>query len=309
MLKYILKRVAYSLATLLAIITLTFFLMKALPEGPFNNPKMKPEVKAALMTKYGLNKPLGEQYWIYMTNVFKGDFGSSIKFEGRNVTDIIKNNFPNSLALGWRAMLYASIFGILFGIIAALKHQKVADYLVIAIAIIGVSVPSIIMGPVLAYYLGVRLMWFPVTVDKSQWSLILPSFVLGLSSLAFIARMMRTSMLDVMSQDYIMTAKAKGLSSVQVIVRHMIRNAIMPVVTVLGPMFASIITGSIVIESVFAVGGLGQYFVNSIMQQDYPMIMGVTIFYAILIIASLLIVDVAYAFIDPRLKLSGKKGD
>jgi ABC-type dipeptide/oligopeptide/nickel transport systems, permease components len=170
-------------------------------------------------------------------------------------------------------------------------------------------VPSIVMGPILAYYLGVKLMWFPVTVDKSQWSLILPSFVLGLGTLAMIARMMRTTMLDVISQDYIMTAKAKGLSQISIIRKHMVRNAIMPVITVLGPLFASIITGSIVIERVFAIGGLGEYFVNSIMAQDYPMIMGITIFYAILIILSILVVDVLYVFIDPRLKLSGKKGD
>jgi len=282
--------------------------MKALPGDPFHNPKMSPAVKEALTHKYGLDKPVIEQYGIYMRNLLKGDLGTSIKYPGRSVNQIIAEGFPKSFAIGWRAMVFAVVFGLIFGIIAALNHEKILDYFVIFIAIIGVSVPSIVMGPFLAYTFGVNLGWLPVTVDNSQISLLLPSLTLGLGTLAFISRLMRTTTLEVLGQDYIQTAKAKGLNKTQIVWKHVIRNAIMPVVTVLGPLFAGIITGSIVIEQVFAVAGLGGSFVSSILEQDYSMIMGITIFYAVLIILSVLVVDIAYGFIDPRLRISGKGG-
>ena len=282
--------------------------MKALPGDPFHNEKLKPEIRQALLQKYGLDQPVLKQYGIYLNNIVHGDLGTSYKFEGRSVTKIIKESFPKSFALGWRAMLFATVVGLFLGIIAALKHQRFLDYVVIFIAIVGVSVPSIVMGPLLAYYFGVELGWVPVTVTKDAVSLILPSFTLGLGTLAFVSRMMRSTSLEVLSQDYIQTAKSKGLSTFAIVIKHVVRNSIMPVVTVLGPLFASIITGSIVIESVFAVAGLGNYFISSIFDQDYSMIMGITLFYAILIITSVLIVDVAYGFIDPRLKFS-KEGD
>ncbi|KOA20221.1 dipeptide transport system permease protein DppB [Clostridium homopropionicum DSM 5847] len=308
MLKYTLKRIVYALITIWVIATLTFGLMKALPGDPFHNPKMSPAVKEALQRKYALDKPLLEQYGIYIGNLVKGDLGTSIKYPGRSVNQIIKDGFPKSLAIGWRAMVFATFFGLILGIIAALNHEKVSDYLVIFIAIIGVSVPSIVMGPFLAYTFGVDLGWLPVTVDGTQKSLILPSITLGFATLAFIARLMRTTTLEVLGQDYIQTAKSKGLNKIQLVWKHVIRNAIMPVVTVVGPLFAGIITGSIVIEKVFAVAGLGDSFVSSILEQDYSMIMGITIFYAILIIISVLLVDIVYGFIDPRLRLSGKGG-
>ena len=308
MLKYILKRIFYAIITMWVIATLTFLLMKALPGDPFHNEKLKPEMRQVLLQKYGLDQPVIKQYGIYIGNLIQGDFGTSYKFEGRSVTRIIKESFPKSFALGWRAMLFATVFGLLFGVIAALNHQGVFDYLVIFIAIIGVSVPGIVMGPLLAYYFGVDLGWVPVTVTKSEISMILPAFTLGLGSLAFIARMMRSTTLEVLGQDFIQTAKSKGLSTTKIVSKHVVRNSIMPVVTVIGPLFASIITGSIVIENVFAVAGLGNYFISSIFDQDYSMIMGITLFYAILIIASVLLVDIAYGFIDPRLKLS-KEGD
>lgn len=308
MIKYILKRLCYAVVTLWVIATLTFIIMKSIPGDPFQDPKMQPEVKAQLMQKYGLDRPILEQYKIYINNIIHGDLGTSLKYQGRSVTKMIKEGFPKSFAIGWRAILYATVLGILFGIIAALNHQKWVDYLVIFIAIIGVSVPHIVMGPFLAYTFGVNLGWLPVAVNETSASLILPSFTLGLGTLAFISRMMRTTTLEVMSQDYMQTAKAKGLSKPEIVWRHIIRNAIMPVVTVLGPLFAGIITGSIIIEKVFAVGGLGRYFVNSIFEQDYPMIMGITLFYAILVIAAMLVVDITYGLIDPRLRVSGGKG-
>ena len=308
MLKYILKRLVYAFITIWVIATLTFGLMKALPGDPFHNPKMSPAVKEALTYKYGLDKPLLKQYGIYIGNLVKGDLGTSIKYPGRSVNQIIKDGFPKSFALGWRAMVFATFFGLMFGVVAALNHEKTLDYLVIFIAIIGVSVPSIVMGPFLAYTFGVDLGWLPVTVNDTQISLLLPSLTLGFGTVAFISRLMRTTTLEVLGQDYIQTAKSKGLNKLQIVWKHVIRNAIMPVVTVLGPLFAGIITGSIVIEQVFAVAGLGGAFVSSILEQDYSMIMGITIFYAILIIAAVLIVDIAYGFIDPRLRVSGKGG-
>ena len=310
MIKYIFQRLIYAFITILCIATITFMIMKVIPGDPFHNDKISPEVRQALLQKYGLNQPVMTQYKIYMKNVLKGDFGTSFKYAGRSVTNIIKDSFPKSFALGWRAMIFATFFGLLFGVIAALKHEKAADYLVILIAIIGVSVPNMVLGPLLAYWFGVDLGWLPVTVRQgSEISMILPSFTLGLGTLAFIARLMRTTTLEVLGNDYIQTAKAKGLATPEIVWRHVIRNAIMPVITVLGPLFAGIITGSIIIESVFAVGGLGEYFVNSILAQDYSMIMGITLFYAILIILSILIVDLAYGFIDPKLRISDKGGN
>lgn len=308
MLKYILRRTLYAIATLFVIATITFFLMKALPGDPFHDPKLTPEVKQSLREKYALDRPVSEQYFIYMSNLVKGDLGTSIKYPGRSVTKIIKGSFPASFALGWRAMIFATFFGIIFGVIAALNHEKPLDYLIIFIAIIGVSVPSIVMGPLLAYFFGVQLQWLPVTVTEESISMLLPSLTLGLGTLAFVARMMRTTTLEVVGLDYIQTAKAKGLSKLQIINKHILRNAIMPVVTVLGPLFAAIITGSIVIEKVFAVPGLGKYFVTAIIAQDYPMIMGITIFYAVLIVIAMLLVDVAYGLIDPRLRFSKRGG-
>lgn len=309
MLKYILKRTFYAFITLWVIATLTFILMKALPGDPFHDPKLKPDVKQALMEKYALDRPVIQQYGIYINHLVHGDLGTSIKFPGRSVSTIIKNSFPKSFALGWRAMLLATTLGIFFGLIAALNHEKWIDYIVIFIAIIGVAVPNIVMGPFLSYNFGVKLGWLPVTVDKTASSLILPVITLSLGTIAFVSRMMRTTTLEVNGQDYILTAKSKGISKLQIVLKHIIRNAIMPVITVLGPLFAAIITGSIVVEKVFSVAGLGEYFVNTILEQDYPMIMGITIFYAVLIIASMLFVDIAYSFIDPRLKSNIGGGD
>jgi oligopeptide transport system permease protein len=280
--------------------------MKVIPGDPFNDPKLKPEIKQALIEKYGLDRPIMEQYNVYIKNLLKGEFGTSIKYEGRSVSKIIKENFPISFMIGWRALVFAVSFGIIFGVIAAVYHQRAVDYIVILVAIIGVSVPSIVIGPFFSYIFGVKIRLFPVTVDKTYISLLLPSVTLGLGTLAIIARMMRTTTLEVLGQDYIQTAKAKGLNKVEIIFKHTIRNSIMPVITILGRLFAAIITGSIVIEKVFSAAGIGEYFVSAILELDYPMIMGITIFYAILIIICMLMVDICYGFIDPRLKLSAK---
>lgn len=312
--KYILKRIGYSVLTLFALIALTFFMMRLLPGDPFIGEKAITEAtRVALEEKYGLDKPVAEQFMIYIGNVISGDLGSSMHYN-RPVTAIIADAFPYSLDLGMRALIFATIMGIFLGSVAAIKRGTPWDTLAMIIAIIGVSIPSFIVGAVLQYFLGLKLYeWtgmniFPITGWASEIHKLIPSFALSFGSLATISRLMRTSMLDVLSSDYIKTAKAKGLSEGKIVRRHAIRNAIMPVITVLGPIAASILTGAFVVENIFSIPGMGRFFVLSIQVQDYTMISGTTIFYGAFLILANLIVDLLYGFIDPRIKLVEKKG-
>lgn len=304
MIRYILKRLGYSLITLWVIITLTFILMHLLPGKPFTGQKpIPPAIEANLNHKYGLDQPLYIQYFKYIGNLLKGDLGTSM-FQNRSVNDIIASNFPVSASLGIRALIFAITAGLLLGIIASIYHGKTWDYLTMFIAVLGVSVPSFIIGGIIQYIFGVKpFRILPVAGWNGFKYTIMPSFALGLGTLAIMARMMRTSMLDVLSQDYIKTAKAKGLSRTAIIWRHTIRNAILPVVTILGPLIAGITTGTFVVENIFGIPGLGKHFVNSVNQNDYTLIMGLTLFYAIILITMNLIVDIAYGFIDPRIRL------
>lgn len=313
MVKYILKRLFYALITVLVLTILTFFMMRLLPGDPFVGAKAIPEATMeALRVKYGLDKPLLTQLFLYVNNVFHGDLGISIQYN-RPVNDIIKQAFPYSFDLGIRALLFATIIGIFLGIIAAVKRGTKWDTVSMLIAIIGVSVPSFIIGSILQYYLGLKLyQWtgikvFPITGWSTFASKIIPSFALSFSSLATISRLMRTSMLDVLGQDYIKTAKSKGLSQKNIIIKHAVRNAIMPVITVLGPIAATVLTGAFVVENIFAIPGMGKFFVQSIQTQDYTMISGTTLFYGVFLVVANLIVDIAYGFIDPRVKLSEGK--
>lgn len=310
MAKYILKRVGYTIVTLFVLVTLTFFMMRLLPGDPFTGEKQLPEkTMAALNAKYGLDRPMTTQYIMYLGNCLHGDLGLSLNND-RPVTTIIGESFVCSFDLGIRAVLIAFVLGVLLGTIAAIKRGRPTDTICMLIALIGVSVPSFIVAAVLQYFLGLKLFLmtrpvriFAVTGWDAFNSKILPVFALAFGSLAQISRLMRTSMLDVLGQDYIKTAKAKGLSQGAIIWRHAIRNAIMPVVTVLGPITASVLTGAFVVESVFAVPGLGRYFVESIQVLDYTMISGTTIFYGAFLILANLVVDLTYGFIDPRVKL------
>ena len=310
MAKYILKRVGYTIVTLFVLVTLTFFMMRLLPGDPFTGDKQLPEkTMEALNAKYGLDKPVATQYIIYFGNCLHGDLGLSLNND-RPVTTIIGESFVCSFDLGIRAVLIAFVLGVLLGTIAAIKRGRPTDTICMLIALIGVSVPSFIVAAVLQYFLGLQLFLqtkpvriFAVTGWDAFNSKILPVFALAFGSLAQISRLMRTSMLDVLGQDYIKTAKAKGLSQGAIIWKHAIRNAIMPVVTVLGPITASVLTGAFVVESVFAVPGLGRYFVESIQVLDYTMISGTTIFYGAFLILANLVVDLTYGFIDPRVKL------
>ena len=311
MVKYILKRLAFSIVTLFVLITLTFFLMQLLPGDPFTGEKQIPEVIMANMrAKYGLDKPVWQQYLIYIGNVVQGDLGVSIVYN-RSINLMISESFFVSASLGIRSVIFAFIGGVLLGTLAALNRGKFWDSLTMFIAIVGVSVPSFVMASLLQYFLGLKL--FQATGLRlfavSGWGAfnqqLLPVFALGLGTLASISRLTRTSMLDVLGQDYIKTAKAKGLGQSAIILKHALRNAIMPVVTILGPVIAGLLTGGFVVESVFSIPGLGRYFVQSVQSLDYTMIAGSTIFYGAFLIFMNLVVDIAYCIIDPRVKLEG----
>lgn len=307
MARYLLKRIGYILLSLFFIITITFALMKLAPGGPFTSErKTSPAIEAQMKEAYGLNDPIHEQYFKYLINAVKLDFGPSFKYEGQEVTDIIKRSFPYSLILGLEALFIALGFGVIFGAIAAIKHNKMGDYTIMVIAILGISVPSFIMATVLQYIFAMKLQLLPIARFESFAHTLLPAFALATTPLAFIARLMRSSMLDVLNADYIKTAKSKGLSEQVVIYRHALRNAILPVVSYLGPLVAGILTGSFIIEKIFAIPGLGNEFVVSITNRDYTVIMGTTVFFSVILLVSILVVDLIYGLIDPRIKITGK---
>lgn len=313
MLKYISKRLFFSLLTLFVLISLTFFMMRLLPGDPFIGEKKLPEATMkALKIKYGLDKPVWQQYLMYIVNVLKGDLGISMSSK-RPVTEIIAQAFPYSFDLGMRSLIFAGITGVLLGIVAAVKRGTKWDTIAMMFAVIGVSVPSFIIGAVLQYFLGLRLYqatgikFFPITGWGSFSSKLLPAFALSFSSLATISRLMRTSMLDVLGQDYVKTAKSKGLSQRKIIWKHAVRNAIMPVITILGPIAAGVLTGAFVVENIFSIPGMGKFFVLSVQTQDYTMISGTTLFYGSFLIIANFIVDILYGFIDPRVKITDMK--
>lgn len=304
MLRYILKRLFVSLVTIWILTTIVFFLIRILPGDPFTSDKTTPQIRDSMMKYYGLDKPLPVQYAKYIKNLLQGDMGYSLKYKNRTVNQVISNAFPNSAELGIRALLFAIPMGILLGIISALNHNKAWDYGSMIIAVIGVSVPSFIIGGLLQYVFAIKLKLFPVAQWKGFEYTILPSFALALGTLALVARLMRASMLEVTGQDYILTAEAKGLPIYKIVWRHQIRNAILPVVTVLGPIVAALITGTFVIEQIFAIPGLGKHYVMGIQNLDYTLVLGLTVFYGAFVILMNFIVDIIYGFVDPRIRVS-----
>lgn len=307
MLRYILKRLLASAVTIWVVITLTFFLMHKIPGGPFDSDKKLPDqVKANLEAKFGLNKPLGEQYTIYLKNVvLHGELGPSMRYEGKSVNDVIKYSFPASAKLGACAIVFALIAGIYMGITAALHQSKWQDNLCMVISTIGVTVPSFVMATFLMYFFAVKLGWFPAVGFDGPQNLVLPTLALGGYCMAFIARLSRSSLLEVIRQDYIKVAKAKGLSKAKIIYKHALKNSLIPIVTYMGPLIAGILTGSFVIETLFGIPGLGREFVQSIGNRDYTTTLGVTIFFSTFLVLCNLIVDLLYVIIDPRIKLEG----
>ena len=303
-LMYILKRIALSVLTVWVVITVTFFVMRAVPGGPFLGEKAISEAaQAALEAKYGLDKPLMEQYFTYLKDIVtKFDFGPSLKLRGRQVLDIIVDGMQVSAKLGLVAAAIALVAGVVLGSVAALRRNKFIDKVIMVMTTAFISMPSFIMGSLMLIVLSVQLGWFPANGESAK-GLILPVIALSLSPMANITRLTRSSMLDVLGQDYIRTARAKGVSPTKIIFGHALKNALIPVITYCGPMLAYIVTGSLVIEQVFAVPGIGRYFVSSITGRDYPLIMGTTIVLAVLIVVMNLISDICYKIVDPRINL------
>lgn len=302
--RYILKRFIFMFISLWIIATITFFLMHQLPGDPFTDTKkLPPEIIENLEAKYGLDKPLIVQYGRFLKNTAQGDLGLSLKYRNRTVNSMLAAGFPKSMKLGIFAVSIGLVFGLTFGVIAALNNKGFFDYFVIILAAIGVSVPNFVFAGLFQYWFARKLGWFPVAGWKGPIYIILPGVALGLRLIAYQARMMKTNMIEIMGSDYVKTARAKGLSKPAVVIKHVIRNAILPVITILGPLIASIVTGSFVIEQIFAIPGMGKYFVDAVNQYDYTMILGTTLFFASLLIFMVFVVDIMYGFIDPRIRL------
>ena len=303
MTRYLIKRVLLMIVTLFMIALLTFCLMHIVPGSPFTSQKQVSQaVMDALMAKYNLDDPLWKQFVDYMVGVLHFDFGPSYKYTGKTVNDFIEGGMPYSGTLGLVTLVFVLLMSIPMGIVAALRNGRWQDMLLMFFATLGVTIPSFVIATGLLYIFSFKLGWTPVYGVDNWKGYILPMIAMGGYSISFLARLMRSSLLEVMGQDYIRTARAKGISEVRIIWKHALRNALIPVITVLGPTIANLLTGSFVIEKIFAIPGLGGYFVNSVTQRDYTTIMGMTIFYATVLVAMIFIVDIFYCLIDPRIK-------
>ncbi|MFU8815448.1 MAG: ABC transporter permease [Pseudomonadales bacterium] len=307
--RYTLRRLFQGVLTVWFIATATFIAMHAVPGDPLTTDKaVSEDVRANLEAKYGLDKPLPEQYLIYMGNLVRGDFGISFTQKNREVNDIIREHFPVSATLGILAIVFAALGGVLWGALTALYRNKLPDIIIMFLVILGISVPSFVFAALgqlalvnVNNFFGISLL--PVAGWGTVWHMLVPSLVLGLGTMAYLTRLMRSSMLEIIGSDYVRTAKAKGLPPTRIFSRHQLRNAILPVVTVLGPAIAAITTGGFVVELVFAIPGLGRYFVQAVQQLDYTVIMGTTVFYGAFLVLMVILVDLLYGFIDPRVRL------
>jgi len=303
MAKYIIKRLFISLLTIFVLVTTTFFLMKLLPGNPFMNDKVPEEIQQQQLAYYGLDKPVIEQYFIYMGNLLRGDFGTSLKYVGREVGGVIKDLFPVSAKIGLVSLFFAYIIGLAFGVVCAQFKNRWPDYLLTLFAIAGVALPSMVIGPLLRYYLGVKLMILPVAGWGTWQQMVMPAGVMAIGTIAGCTRSMRASMLGVTTQDYIKTARAKGLHPAKVVMKHQFKNSMVPIVTGMGATIASTLMGSFVVEQIFVIPGLGKHFVNSVNTLDYPMIMGLTVFFGSFLVLMNFLVDLIYGLIDPRIRL------
>ena len=306
MIRFIIRRLISLIPTLFLIVTFSFFIMKVAPGGPFSaerNPP--PEVLANINKVYHLDEPIPKQYVRYLGNMLRGDLGPSFRYKDYTVNDLIGNTMPNSLILGITALCSALVFGLLVGLFSAVKRNSIADYASMSIAVIGISVPLFVVGPLLMLLFAVKLKWLPtsgwITGRQGLKTLIMPALALSLPYFAYIARLSRASVLEVLRSDYIRTAYAKGLSYPVVLFKHALKGALLPVISYLGPAFAGIITGSVVIEKIFLVPGLGTFFVQSALNRDYTLIMGTVVMYSIILILMNFVVDILYAVIDPRI--------
>lgn len=306
---FILRRLLALIPVLFVISVITFLLMHSVPGSPFaaEDKPLPPQIQANLDAYYHLDKPLAVQYLRYMGNALTGDLGPSYMQRNRSVNDIIARHLPPSAVLGVLALAVAVVLGIPAGIVSALKQNTAIDYAAMFLAIGGVSVPAMTLGPLLIWGVALELQLLPVARWGTWQHAVLPALTLGLGHAAVIARLTRASMLEVIRQDYIRTARSKGLRERAVVVKHALRNALIPVVTVLGPLFAALVTGSMVVEQIFAIPGLGRYFVDSVGARDYPVIMGTTLLFAVMLVLSNLVVDISYTLIDPRIRLDQER--
>ena len=306
MAKYVLNKVIIAIITVFVLATATFFMMKLIPGDPFASVTTKVEVQEAQRAYYGLDKPVFEQYLTYMGNLLKGDLGYSMKKTGRTVVDIIKEAFPTSAVLGLTSLFFAEVIGWTFGMLCAQYRNRWPDYVLMVFAVLGIAMPSMVIGPLMRYTFGVLLKWLPVTGWGSVQQMIMPALVLGMGTIAGGTRSMRASMLGVMTQDYVITARAKGISPIRVVMKHEFKNSLVPLVSNLGVGIAGVMMGSFVVESMFLIPGLGRYFVDSVTNLDYPLIMGLTVFYGAVLVTLNLLVDVLYGFLDPRIREATK---
>jgi oligopeptide transport system permease protein len=307
MFRFIGRRLLVAIPTLLLVITVAFFMMRAAPGSPFDmDRKLSPEIEKNVLAKFGMNKPLHEQYVDYMAGVARGDLGPSLKYRDKTVLDILKENYQPSLRLGLSAILIASIVGVSLGVLAAMRQNRSVDYAVMTVAILGVCIPTFVTAPLLVLVFAAKLGWLPSAGwnDGALVNMVLPVTVLALPQIAIISRLTRAGMVEVLRSNYIRTARAKGLPEHRIVTRHALRAAILPLVSYLGPACAGLLTGSLVVEKIFNLPGLGKFFVVSALQRDYTVVMGMVIFYAALILVLNLIADLLYAALDPRVKLA-----
>ena len=306
MVRFIIRRLVSLIPTLFLIVTFSFFIMKAAPGGPFSAERsVPPEVLANINKVYHLDEPLVKQYVRYLGDMLQGKLGPSFRYKDYTVNELIGNTLPNSLILGITSLCGALFFGLLVGLISAVKRNSFADYAAMSVAVIGISIPLFVIGPILMFIFAVKLKWLPtsgwITGRQGLKTLVMPALALSLPYFAYIARLSRASILEVLRSDYIRTAYAKGLSYPAVLFKHALKGALLPVISYLGPAFAGIITGSVVIEKIFLVPGLGTFFVQSALNRDYTLIMGTVVMYSIILIMMNFFVDILYAVIDPRI--------
>ncbi len=304
------KRVLEAFTTLFVIASLTFLLLRVLPGGPFDSEKALPdEIKASIEARYGLDQPLFQQYVKYLTGLVQGDWGESYKYLGRSVTDIILETLPVSAELGLYSLLLALLIGIPLGVLAASKHNTAFDTFAMLIAISGVALPSFVVGPILVmiFSFGIPFSFLHGTLPPALWDgweyMILPIVTLGIRPAAIYARMTRGTVLEAIKQDYVRTARAKGLRESTVLFRHVLRNSLIPILTITGPLFAGLLSGSFIIEVIFAIPGIGKHLVSSVSNRDYPLVLGLTLLYSALLVISNLIVDILYSVADPRIRM------
>ncbi|MBC8287385.1 MAG: ABC transporter permease [Nitrospinae bacterium] len=304
MLRFIVRRILLGIPVLVTVATLTFFIMHWVPGGPFDTEKiLPPEIKANVEAKYHLDKPVPLQYLLYMKQLFQGDLGPSYKYLGRDVSDIIRDTFPVSFTLGLCAVLVVLGLGVPAGMISAYWQNSLLDRSVLFVAAMGISVPSFVLGAISVWIFSHHWHWLPPALWEGPRHMILPAFALGAGFAGYVARLTRTKVLDVLSSDYIRTARAKGLTEPVIMFKHVLINSIYPIVSVMGPLTAGLITGSFVIEFIFSIPGMGRFFITAVTNRDYPLIMGVTLVYAVLIVIANLVVDMIYGWLDPRVTL------